>query len=77
VSGLSGLVAGALRHARRVPRDVRVPLGWYLGVTLVVPCVNGAAANPSFVNHALGIGLVASVLVSLRLLSARVTRVKG
>jgi hypothetical protein len=51
-------------------RDLRVPLFWYLAVTLVLPAVRGAWNEPDFWSHAATVSAVAAILVSLRVIWA-------
>jgi hypothetical protein len=57
-----------------VPSDVRVPLGCYLAVTLVLPALSGASSRPGFVAHAAVVLTVAALLVGFRVAAGAVLR---
>jgi ACR3 family arsenite efflux pump ArsB len=55
-------------------RAVAIPLAAYLAVALLVPALNGAAANAGFPRHAAAVLGAALALTALRLLAAGVGR---
>ena len=67
-----------------LPRAVLVPVLWYVGGTLVVPLLNGAAWRTNFWNHAAVVLLVAGAVALLacavhavRLRAAKAGRLRG
>lgn len=63
----------------RWPRVLGVALvvGWYLGVTLLLPLLNGAAAEPGFAQHArVTVGVTLGLSGLYLLLAARKRRAR-
>jgi hypothetical protein len=57
-----------------VGRDVRVPLFWYLLVSLGVPLVNGGLWHSEFWGHAAVVCAVASALGILKVIVTKLAR---
>ncbi|HMJ15666.1 MAG TPA: exosortase K [Polyangiaceae bacterium] len=59
------VLASSFSRPRRLWTWIALPWLAYLGITLVVPLLNGAARNADFVKHALTVLLVSSVAAAL------------
>jgi hypothetical protein len=58
----------------RAAPDVRVPLFWYLTITVAVPAVHGVGSDPAFLGHAGTVVAVAAALAVVRFLLSRLRR---